>query len=185
MKVRSTVPHDTRAQVLPRSLEAIDRLVVLSDELEIGRRLARETIVFQAQRVEQRIGRSAAAALDLGGIAVDMLLVEPAVIEIALHRPMVGHVVAAVEREQLRSVLCSLRPGEDRPVVVVEQLERRRPDHAEIVVGGRRDEVDLGVGALPAEIAIEAREPRRRLVAPAVVLEPLRRGRPTRRCTPY
>src|ERR1700756_5204419 len=33
--------------------------------------------------------------------------------------------------------------------------------------------MDLRVGALPAEVAIDARNPRRRLVAPAVVFEPL------------
>src|SRR5215813_12564558 len=33
--------------------------------------------------------------------------------------------------------------------------------------------MDLRVGALPAEIAVEARDPRRRLVAPAVIFEPL------------
>src|SRR5215831_17309734 len=35
--------------------------------------------------------------------------------------------------------------------------------------------MNLGIGALPAEIAIEARQPRWRLEAPAVVLEPFRR----------
>src|SRR5262245_24568005 len=34
--------------------------------------------------------------------------------------------------------------------------------------------MDLGVGAFPAEIAVEAGDPRRRLVTPAVVLDPLR-----------
>jgi hypothetical protein len=35
--------------------------------------------------------------------------------------------------------------------------------------------MNLGVGALPAEIAIEARQPRWRLIAPAVILEAFRR----------
>jgi hypothetical protein len=34
--------------------------------------------------------------------------------------------------------------------------------------------MDLRVGAFPAEIAIEAGDPRRRLIAPAVTLDPLR-----------
>ena len=94
-------PRHARAGVAGPG-RAIDRLVVRIEDLEVGLRLRREAVVFQAQCVEQRIGRVAAAALDLGGIAVDMLLVEPTVIEIALHRPMVGHGVAAVEREQFR-----------------------------------------------------------------------------------
>ena len=100
-----------------------------------------------------------------------MGLLELAVIEIALHRPMVGNGVAAVHREELRLVFCGLRPGVDRAVIVVEKLDRGGSDHAEIVVGDRRNEVDLGVRPFPAEIAVEAREPRRRLVAPAVILE--------------
>src|SRR5262245_21122119 len=103
-----------------------------------------------------------------------MLLVKPAIIEIALDGPMVGHGVAAVERDQRRFVLGGLRPGENRAIVVGEQFDRRRSDHAEEIVCCGRDQMDLGIGALPAEIAVEARKPRWRLVAPAVVLEAFR-----------
>src|SRR5919197_4745314 len=60
----------------------IDRLAVLIEDLEGGRRRSRlrKGIVFQAQCVEQRIGGSPTAALDLGGIGVDMLLIESAII---------------------------------------------------------------------------------------------------------
>src|SRR5262249_15635114 len=42
------------------------------------------------------------------------------------------------------------------------------------VVCRGRDQMNFGIGALPAEIAIETRQPRRRLVAPAVVLKAFR-----------
>src|SRR5262245_46146664 len=103
-----------------------------------------------------------------------MLLVEPAIIEIALHRPMVSYRIAAVERNQFRLVFGGLRPRVDRAIVVGEQFDRRRSDHAEEVVCRGRDQMNFGIGALPAEIAIEARQPRWRLVAPAVVLEAFR-----------
>src|SRR5262249_15949257 len=156
---------------------ARDRLVVLIEDLEVGRRRSRlrELIVLQAQCVEQWTSPIAAAALDLGRVAVDMLLVEPAIIEIALHRPMVSYRIAAVERNQLRLVFGGLRPGKGRAIVVGEQFDRRRSDHAEEIVCCGRDEMDLGIGALPAEIAVEARKPRWRLEAPAVVLEAFRR----------
>jgi hypothetical protein len=152
-------------------------LAVLIEDLEVGRRRSRlrEAIVFEAQGIEQRIGPIAAAALDLGRVAVDMFLVEPAIIEIALDRPMVGHGVAAVERNQFRLVFGGLRPGVDGAIVVGEQFDRCRSDHAEVVVGRRGDQMNLGIGALPAEIAVEARQPRWRLEAPAVVLEAFRR----------
>src|SRR5215831_5108759 len=104
-----------------------------------------------------------------------MRLVEPAIIEVALHRPMVGHRVAAVECNQLRLVLGGLRPRVDSAIIVGEQFDRRRSDRAEVVVGGGGDQMNLGIGALPAEIAVEARQPRWRLEAPAVVLETFRR----------
>ena len=86
---------------------------------------------------------------------------------------MVAHGIPAVHREELGLVLGGLRPGVDRTIVVAEQIDRGGPDHAEIVVGDRRDEVDLGVSTSPAQIAVKAREPRGRLVAPAVILEAL------------
>src|SRR6478672_5635295 len=100
-----------------------------------------------------------------------MLLVEPAIIEIALHRPMVGHGVAAVERNQFRLVFGGLRPSVNRTIVVGEQFERCRSDHAEEIVCCGRDEMNLGIGPLPAKIAVETRQPRWRLIAPAVVLK--------------
>src|SRR5262249_28391710 len=93
------------------------------------------------------------------------LLVKPAIIEIALDGPMVGHGVAAVQRDQRRFVLGGLRPGVNGAIVVGEQFDRRRSDHAEEIVCCRRDQMVLGIGAFPAEIAVEARKPRCRLVA--------------------
>src|SRR5262245_31029114 len=103
-----------------------------------------------------------------------MLLVKPAIIEIALDGPMVGHGVAAIERDQRRFVLGGLRPRVNGAIVVGEKFNRRRSDHAEVVVCCGRDQMNLGIGALPAEIAVEARKPRWRLVAPAVVLKAFR-----------
>src|SRR5262249_22411425 len=132
-----------------------------------------KSIVLQAQRVEQWTSPIAATALELGAVAVDVGLLKLAHVEIALDDPVVGDVIAAVEGKELCLISRGLRPGEDRPVVVVEKLDRRRPDHAEEIVGSARDQMDLRVGALPAEIAVEAGDPRWRLVAPAIVFEPL------------
>ena len=124
-----------RGASVARSGRTIDRPIVLVEELEVRRRLSRKSVVLQAQRIEQRIGCLAAAALDVGIVAIDMRLLELAQIEIALHRPMVAHGVAAVHRDELRRVLGGLRPGVDRPIIVVDELQRRRSDHTEIVVG--------------------------------------------------
>ena len=105
------------------------------EKLEIRRWLGRKRVILQAQRIEQRIGGLTAAALDVGVVAVDVGLLELAVIEIALHRPMVAHGVAAVHRDELRLIFGGLRPGVDRAIIVIEKLERGRTDHTEIVVG--------------------------------------------------
>src|SRR5262249_36255393 len=165
-----------RGACIPVARRARDRLVVRIEDLETRlRKACWKSIVLEAQGVEQRIGLIAAAALDLGGVAVDMLLVKSAIIEIALDGPMVSHGVAAVERDQRRFVVGGLRPGVNGAIVVGEQFDRRRSNHAEEIVCCGRDEMNLGIGTLPAEIAIEARQPRWRLEAPAVVLEAFRR----------
>src|SRR5262245_18445371 len=43
--------------------------------------------------------------------------------------------------------------------------------HSEEIAGPARDQMELRVAALPTEIAVEARDTRRRLVAPACILE--------------
>src|SRR5262249_35343732 len=103
-----------------------------------------------------------------------MLLVKPAIIEIALDGPMVRDGVAAIERDQRRLVFGGLRPRVNGAIVVGEQLDRRWSDHAEEIVCRGLGQMNLGIGGLPAEIAVEARQPRRRLVAPAVVREAFR-----------
>src|SRR5262249_24823702 len=137
-------------------------------------RLGGESVVFQAQRVEQGVGRITATTLDFRSVAVDVGLVKLAQIEIALDGPVVGDGVAAVEGKELRLISRGLRPGEDRPVVVIEKLNRRGTDPAEKICGRARDQMDLAIGAFPAKIAVEAGDPRRRLVTPAVILAPLR-----------
>src|SRR5260221_140268 len=165
-----------RGAGVPATRRARNGLAVLIEDLEVGRRRSRlrGAILLEGQGIEQP-SLIAAAALDLGRVAVDMLLVEPAIIEIALDRPMVGRGVAAVERNQLRLIFGGLRPSVDRAIVVGEQFDRRRSDHAEEIVCCGRDEMNLGIRDLPTEIAIEPRQPRWRLEAPAVVLEAFRR----------
>src|SRR5262249_61234479 len=63
---------------------AIDRLVVGIEDLETRlRKACWKSIVLEAQGVEQRIGLIAAAAFDLGGVPVVLLLIDPAMINIA------------------------------------------------------------------------------------------------------
>ena len=113
--------------------------------------------------------------VDIGVVAVDMPLLETADIEIALQRPGFRCRNFAVERDKLHVVPRRLRPGVDRLAVLIEQLDRRRPDHTEIVPGDGADRVDFGAVAAPADVAVEASDLRRRLVAPAGVLDALRR----------
>ena len=47
-------------------------------------------------------------------------------IDVALHRPVVGDGIAAVERDQPRLVAGGLRPGIDRAEVAVDEIDRRR-----------------------------------------------------------
>ena len=175
VQVRSTVPQGTRAQVLP----------VPGGQL-IGWLLALRTWKFAAgcagkpsfsrhSVLNSGLAGHAAAALDVGIVAVDVRLLEVPRVDIALHRPMVGDRVPAIQGEQLCLVLGGLRPSVDRLIVSTEELDRRRPDHAEIVVGRRRDQMNFRIGAPPAEVAVEAAQPRRRLVAPAIVLQALAR----------
>ena len=163
--------------LIARSRRAGNRLVVGPENLEVGlgRHRRRKTVIVEAKRVEQRVGRVAAAALHIRVVAVDMLLAELAGIDVALHRPGIGDGELAVEREQAHLVPGGLRPGVDRAVVAIEQLHRRRPDHAEGVAGGGGDQMDFRPLALPAEIGIDAGKLGRRLEAPAVVAQPLRR----------
>src|SRR5262249_52617144 len=147
-----------RGRGVPATRWARNGLTVLIEDLKTRLRKAYwKSFVLEAQGVEQRIGLISAAALDLGGVAVDMLLVKPAIIEVALDRPMVGHGVAAIERGQPRFVLGGLRRRVNGAIVVGEKFDRRRSDHAEEIVCGGRDEMNLGIGALPTEIAVVAR----------------------------
>src|SRR5262249_59711723 len=71
-----------RGACIPVARRTIDRLVVGIENLETRlRKACWKSIVLEAQGVEQRIRLIAAAALDLGGVAVDMRLVKPAIIE--------------------------------------------------------------------------------------------------------
>src|SRR5262249_42293989 len=75
------------------------RVVVDKDWATRLRKACWKSIVLEAQGVEQRIGLIAAAALDLGSVAVDVGLLKLAHIEIALDDPVVGDVIAAIERK--------------------------------------------------------------------------------------
>ena len=159
---------------VPAARGAIDRLVVGVENLEIRQRLGGNPLFSRHSVLNSGLPRCRCSArprrrCHRRGSA------ELAQIEIALNGPVVGESIPAVDGEELRLVVRRLRPGEDRPVVVIEQFDRRWADHAEEIVGGARDQVDFRIGALPAKIAVEASDSRRRLVAPAIVLDALRR----------
>src|SRR4051812_33714603 len=103
-----------------------------------------------------------------------MSLLKSAYVEIALQRPGVGCRNFPVQGKKLHVVACCLRPGVDRLAVLVEQLDRRRPDRTEIVFGKGADQMDFAGIATPADIAVVAPDLGRRLVAPAGVLAALR-----------
>src|SRR5262249_8570263 len=65
------------------------------------------------------------------------------------HRPTLeDYVHRATRLGSSRSL--NMRIGINRAIVVGEQFDRRRSDHAEEIVCCGRDQMDLGIGALPA-----------------------------------
>src|SRR5215210_3004237 len=103
-----------------------------------------------------------------------MALPEAPQISGSLDGPGIGDRMLAVEPEQLGLVVCGLRPCVDRAVVAREQLDRRRADHAEMIARRGREEMQFGVIVPPAENAVQAADLRRRLIAPAFFVQPLR-----------
>src|SRR5829696_3561644 len=104
-----------------------------------------------------------------------MLLMKPSDIGIALQHPVLNEIELAIECQEAGTVLCGLRPSIHRAVIAVEHLYRRRPHDAEEIRRHRRDEMNLRPVALPCEIAEKPGDLARRIIAPAVLSDCLRR----------
>ena len=87
-----------------------------------------------------------------------MLLKAPHV-EIAGDRPLRIDIEFAVESDRAHGVHRRLRRGKHGAVAkLIEQLDRRWPDHAKRVAGARCREMDFITGRAVAEIGIETEQ---------------------------
>ena len=157
-----------------------DRVAVLVEKGELvaergGHRVrAGKPVVLQAQMIDELRAGAVAAALDLRRVAVDMLLLEVADVEIPQHRPGVAQGVFAAQPGEAQFVVGGLRGGKERAVVQPQQLDRGRRGNPERGRGRDGEQMQLGSVALPAEIAVEADDVGRRFEAPAILVHPLR-----------
>src|SRR4051812_40248867 len=101
------------------------------------------------------------------------MLTKTAVVEIALQRKRVGQPMHASERDGDEVVLKHLWRRVHGLATQIEQFDWSRGGRAEAVGGGADVEVQFRILVLAAEIGIEAAQLRRRLVAPAFLVQRL------------
>src|SRR3989442_15102971 len=92
-----------------------------------------------------------AAALYLRRVAVDVLLLEVADVEIPQQRPGVAQRVFAAQPGEAHFVVGGLRGGKERAVVQLQQLDRGRRGNPERGRGREGEQMQLGTVAFPAE----------------------------------
>ena len=99
------------------------------------------------------------------------MLPEPAVVGVRLEREGAGGIPAGARGQKGQLVLRGLRNGVNACPVLVEHLERSCGSGAEVVGSAGECDVELGLLAAGAEIAVDATQLRRRIIAPAVVVD--------------
>ena len=119
--------------------------------------------------------RVCGAVLRFRNIAVNVLLIEPAIVADAREGERGRGLRRAVERDHVRLVHGRLWRRERVAPGLVEELDGCGGGHADEVVGSRVVEMELGVVALGAKIGIHAPDHRFREIAEAVVVNALQR----------
>ncbi len=136
-----------------------------------------------AVRIEQHVGGIEVGALeakkggvvgagpDVGGVAVDQMLMVMPVVDVAAQQDVVGRPVGRGQLKELRLVLDRLGKREDAGAVGLQQLDRRRAGGAQGAVGGRAGNMDGEVVPFPAQIEIALRDPAAIELAIAIVMD--------------
>ena len=93
---------------------------------------------------------------NVGAVAVNVLLPEAAVIEIALEGPGVREIMGQGRVDEGKLKLCALRPRIDARPILIEQLDRRCRDVAQDVTGAGEIDMEFGVVAAGADVHIHA-----------------------------
>jgi hypothetical protein len=105
-------------------------------------------------------------------VAVERALLEPALVQRAGELGRVGKEVAAVERQHLHLVAGLVGAREDRLPAILEERLRGEAVADEVGIGHCQTHVPLEVAASLADLREELLDVRRRVVAPAVLVEP-------------
>src|ERR1700731_1950717 len=100
-----------------------------------------------------------------------MALPKAAVIEIGLEGERIGRLPAAATRQKLHQILGRLRERIDAGPVLAEHLDRRRGGGAESVIRTGESQVEFGLITPDAEVAVNAAQARRRILAPARIID--------------
>ena len=100
-----------------------------------------------------------------------MALPKAAIIEIGLERKGIGGLPAAATGQKSQLVLGRLRDRIDARPVLAEHLDRCRGGGAETVIRTGKGQVEFGLIALDAEVAVNAAQARRGILAPALIVD--------------
>ena len=138
------------------------------DGLSAGREQWRRRTVEVGKTQHRRRRRTGRR---IGTVAVDMALPKAAIIEIGLERERIGGLPAAAAGQKRELVLGGLRDRIDARPVLAEHLDRRRGGGAESVIRAGEGHVEFGLIAAGAEVGVNAAQARRRIVAPARVVD--------------
>src|ERR1700730_13146081 len=100
-----------------------------------------------------------------------MALPKAPVIEIGLEGERIGRLPAAATRQKSQLVLGRLRERIDAGPVLAEHLDRRRGGGAESVIRTGESQVEFGLITPDAEVAVNAAQARRGILAPARIID--------------
>ena len=135
-------------------------------------RIGKCQTVFNAQKTRRVI-----ALLSLGDIAVNVLLLEPAVVGVAGDRQRVGRLDRTVELIELERIIRRLRRREGAiPAAFCKQFFRSCCRHADMVVRAGEIEVKFRPGVLETEIQVSAAHFSIGEIAEAVVIDGFERA---------
>ncbi|GJE46777.1 hypothetical protein AEGHOMDF_5985 [Methylobacterium soli] len=153
-------------------IPAEEQELVAEGELRLAGRGA-EAVILEAEPAAE--ARTRAAILEIAVVAVDILLAEAAEIGVPGEIPGRRDVDPAGQLQGSDFGRGGLRVGEDRARVAVGEVDRGGGGGAEIGPGQLPDQVELGIGRAIAEVAVDAAERARALIAPAAVVQPVAR----------
>ena len=126
----------------------------------------RQVVAFQAQ-----LGRIVVAIVDVGGVAVDQMLLVVAIVAAGAEGDVAVQRIRSTQLDHLHLVVHRLRIGEHRLGVLGQHLDWSRTDRGDGVVRRRHRQVQAQRPVLIGQVAVGLAQGRRRLVAEAVVVQ--------------